>query len=273
MITELYQYFRWLSLDIVLGAVFILAFLENVYHVQFTLSVYFALSSAIWLIYTCDHLIDAKRVVILSNERHRFHQRNFISLVLTGGLVLIFALLNASILPEPILRAGALLSAFCMSYLLLVFVFKKLWIKEVLVAVVYAVGIFLAPLTTKVNISVTDIMLIAQLTLIAFLNLMIFSYYDAERDARDGFNSLVLRLGMKVSSILIQTFSLVSIVGAFTFFIVYSSNIQMLYLWMTLLLYFLHMIPQVFATNDRYRMIGDGVFFLPAVFLLVYSFS
>lgn len=267
---NLYQYIRWLSLDIVLGAIFFLSFLEKFYSVQLNGSVYFALASAVWLIYTADHLIDSKKVIDPTSGRHRFHQKYHTSILFVGGIVLILALLNVYNLPEEIVQVGALLSAGCVGYLMLVFFFKKLWVKEVLVALVYASGIFLAPIVTKGELLLSDSIYFLQLVLIAFLNLLIFSFYDFEGDTRDGFNSLVLRMGKNQSSLLLHGLSIISFAIATCLAVFYASDIQVMYLLMSALLYSLHLFPTFYRTDERFRTVGDGVFYLPALFLLLY---
>lgn len=265
-----YKYFRWLSLDVVVGAIFFLFFLKEYYSIDVHLSVYLALASAVWLIYTTDHLIDARKVSKPSGARHQFHQRYFISILFSAGMVLTLALVNVYYLPEPVLRNGALLSSACVGYLMVVYFFKKLWVKELLVAAVYAIGIFLAPLTlTGGGFAGPDMVLVFQLTLIAFMNLMIFSFYDSVHDAKDGFGSLVLRLGPDRASVLIHSVALFSFMLAGILFVMNKEIIQLLYLVMTALLHMLHLIPRVYSVNERFRTVGDAVFYVPAIFLLL----
>lgn len=269
---KIYKYVRWLSLDIAVGAIFFLAYLEQYYQCDLPWSVYFALASAIWLIYTSDHLIDAWKVQKPSNDRHRFHRDHFRSLILVAGVVLILSLLNIHYLPIAIIKVGAMLSAVCVAYLMLVYFFKKLWVKEILVAVVYATGIFLGPLTIKGQILAQDLLLLGELSVIAFLNLIVFSYYDAARDERDGFNSIVLRLGSKYSKMLIHSTALAIIGFSGSLAIVEGASIHLLYTCMGITLYSVYLLPGVYMTEDRFRTVGDGVFYLPAVFMLLHLY-
>ncbi|MEQ8469972.1 MAG: hypothetical protein RIC35_02235 [Marinoscillum sp.] len=263
-----YKYYRWLSLDIVLGAIFFLAYLEKFFQVSLAWNVYFALGSAIWLIYTTDHLIDAKSVDRPTSGRHLFHQRFFSLLIFAGGLIFMAALINIYFLDVRIIKNGALLSALCIGYLLAVYFFKKLWIKEVLVAGVYALGIFLAP-ATLTRIELSAIPLIIQLFSVALLNLLVFSYYDVDSDKEDGFNSLVIRLGKVKSSQLIKGIVIVIIVSVICFSWSEINQIQGLYFVMTCTLLLVHCAPKFFKVNDRYRTVGDGIFYLPGLLLLL----
>lgn len=262
----LYKYFRWLSLDIVTGAIFLLAYLGSIYQITFSFSTYFGLSSAIWLIYTTDHLIDARKVSSPSSGRHLFHKKNFRMLVVMAGVVLMMGFINIYFLPAAIVRNGAILSAICVGYLLIVFLYKRMWIKEALVALAYASGIFLAPVTLKEQLVWMDFILFLQVVLVAFINLLVFSYYDIAKDQRDGFNSFVMRLGKRNASVCIHLLGLVSIGFSGILYILYESEVQQLFLIMSSILYLVFLVPKA-ANQERFRIIGDGIFFLPVLFL------
>ena len=264
---RIYKYFRWLSLDIVLGAIFFLAYLESYYEVSLSFHVYYALGSAVWLIYTTDHLMDGNALENPSSDRHRFHKKYSNWLVVVGGLVLILALVNVYFLDVRIIRNGAILSAVSIGYLLLVYFFRKLWVKELLVAIVYACGIFIGPLSMRSEVSVLDIILLLQLSGVALLNLLVFSFYDREADQKDGFNSLVLRIGEGKSRLLILLCSFLVITTCVLLGL--SNQIQCVFLLMTLILTVIFLFPQAFGQKALYRTIGDGIFYLPGLFLLL----
>ena len=210
---HIYKYLRWLSLDIVLGAIFFLAYLEKYYQTDLSGNVYMALASAIWLIYTTDHLLDARSLGVPTSDRHAFHKKYYKQLIFVAGAILCLGFVNIYFLEIEIIRNGAILSAISVAYLLLVYFIRKLWVKEVVVAMVYAVGIFLGPWTMIDHLSLWDHLLLIQLIGIALLNLLIFSYYDRMTDLQDGFNSIVLRLGTRVSQFVIITLGLLLILS------------------------------------------------------------
>lgn len=263
---HIYKYFRWLSLDIALGSVFFLKYLEIFYLVKIRFPVYFALASAVWLIYTTDHLIDAKKVDSPTSGRHRFHKENFRILILIEGLILTAALINVVFLPMEVIRNGALLSAGCIMYIITVYFFKKLWIKELVVAVVYAVGIFLAPLTLNLRVNPVDLLFVSQLMVVAFLNLLIFSYYDFESDQKDGSGSLAIQLGSKVHIVIRGTCILSLATSAFGYSMT-GMDIQLLFFLMSATLYSLYLWPEFYHKGELFRTIGDGIFYLPLLFV------
>lgn len=268
MLKEVYKYFRWLSLDIVLGAIIFLSFLESFYNLSLSIHIYFALASAIWLIYTADHLVDSAKVRI--SQRREFHKKHFKTLIFLGGVVLALAFLNVYFLPYRILQNGAILSSFCIGYLLIVYFVPSLWFKEVLVSVGYASGVFLAPITLKETVNLFDIIFAIHLLVVALINLLVFSYYDKEEDEHSGFASLPIRLGLKKTQLLINVLVASSLVLSFFWMLIYDSliELELIYVLMTLVLAAIYWKPSYFKIKERYRIAGDAIFYLPVLFLL-----
>ncbi len=264
---HIYKYLRWLSLDIVLGAIFFLAYLEKYYQTSLSWNVYLALASAIWLIYTTDHLLDARSLSVPTSERHLFHKKNFKGLVFISGLILCLGLVNMYFLEIEVIRNGAILSAISVAYLVLVYFIRRLWVKELVVALVYAMGVFLGPWSMIEDFSYLDIILLIQLIGIALLNLFIFSFYDRVADLKDGFNSLVLRLGANASQFAIITLGICLMIACVAIGI--HQEIQQLYLVMISILMIVHLLPNTFSKSAFYRTVGDGIFYLPGLFLLL----
>lgn len=269
MIRSGYRYFRWLSLDIVLGANVFLAFLGEIYQLSFSWHVYLALSCAVWLIYTVDHLVDAKAVANLS-PRRMFHLQYFDQLVIASSCVLVIGLINTLYLPVPLIRAGALLAAGCVVYLLTVYLNRSLWVKEVLVSVGYGLGIFLAPLVFSGHWNGHDLYLLGQLILIALINLLIFSLYERKEDEDSGFGSLVVHLGDRsITTIgILLGVSFLSVLASVIMLPEDYLPIQLIYLLMTAVLSLLIIFRSFFKHAERFRDLGDSIFYLPVLFLV-----
>ncbi|MFT6866492.1 MAG: 4-hydroxybenzoate polyprenyltransferase [Cyclobacteriaceae bacterium] len=267
MIQRVYKYFRWLSLDIVLGAIVFLAYLGKYYSLSFSLHIYFALASAVWLIYTVDHLIDS--TVSVRSERRYFHKKKAQMIILVASIVLILALINIYFLPETLIRYGAILASACVSYLSIIYFFRKLWFKEILVSLGYSCGIFLAPLALKGDINGSDIFLVFQLFLLALINLSIFSYFDIENDQLEKFESLVSKWNTSIIKKFIYVLCFLSfILGVYGFSLLTTADVQSIYLIMSLVLVVIFAFPNFFKRNERFRVLGDGAFFIPIIFLL-----
>ncbi len=264
-----YRYFRWLSLDIVLGALIFLKFLANFYQVIIPIQVYLALAIAIWEIYTIDHLIDAHTSRYL-DQRRTFHRRHERILILVSGILAVVGLVNIYFLPIEIIRSGVILTAACVSYLMMVYFFRKLWFKEILIAIGYACGIFLAPFSLYHSIGFFDFILYLQLATLAFINLLIFSYFDQENDRKSGFGSVMFL--MENRSIPLIRFLLLIVSVSCTYFIIFHpekyQSIQLAYLIMALLFFAVINFHYYFEKQERFRVLGDAVFFVPALFLV-----
>ncbi|MFY0599202.1 MAG: hypothetical protein JXR03_05990 [Cyclobacteriaceae bacterium] len=268
MLAEGYKYFRWLSLDIVLGAIIFLAFLGSYYDTSFSFSIYFSLASAIWLIYTTDHLIDSAKAA--DSARRKFHKDNFKGLVFIGGVVLLLALVNVYFLPHDIIKNGAILSSMCIGYLLLVYFIRALWFKEILVAFGYGAGVFLVPVTENGAITALDLIFLLQLVLIALINLLVFSYYDMEEDSKVGFSSIAKQVGAKKARLLINSLILLSLIASAFILLTTEAalSFEVVYLSMTIILAVTFWMPYYFRVKERYRALGDAVFYMPLIFLL-----
>lgn len=254
-------------MDVVLGAIFFLAYLEKHYQTDLSWNVYLALATAIWLIYTTDHLLDARSLNAPTSDRHLFHKTYYNQLVFVAGLILCLGLVNVYFLEIEVIRNGAILSAVSVAYLVLVYLIRKLWVKELVVALVYALGVFLGPWSMIADLGYTDVLLLMQLVGIALLNLLIFSFYDRDTDRQDGFNSIVLRLGTNTSKYVIIVLGLCLGLSCFTLGI--NQGVQKLYLLMVCVLMVVYLLPGFFSKSSFYRTVGDGVFYLPGLFLLL----
>tara|TARA_Y100001972_G_scaffold128095_2_gene187386 strand:- start:4631 stop:5437 length:807 start_codon:yes stop_codon:yes gene_type:complete len=264
----LYRYFRWLSLDIVLGAVIFLGFLGSLYELMIPASVYLALAITVWLIYSVDHLIDSRNIRT-SDPRRVFHQKYFKQVVFFAGIVSVVGLINVYYLPVEIIRAGAILAACCILYLMLVYFLPGLWLKELLVAIGYASGIFLTPISLLDSLQTIDFILFTQLAVLALVNLLVFSVYDRESDIKNGFGSITCLLGAGSVSLIWALLSL--LIGSSVYLGVVLAEkyqiIQFVYLIMTCILVGVMRFQPFFGQNERFRVVGDAIFFVPAIFL------
>lgn len=268
MVTKFYRKISWLSLDIIVGANLFLAFLGKYYQVNISLNIFIALSVAIWLIYTIDHLVDAligKRLT----PRRTFHQKHSNLLILLSGIVLIVGLVNMTFLPIEIIKAGSILGSICILYLMAVYFFRKLWFKEILVAIGYSVGLFLAPIVLIGQVQWIDMILVLQLCGLALANLLIFSHFEREGDRAEGFGSMALKIQNDIRVIIITLLLLIILSNVMLALYLPSSqfNIQVIYLLMATILLFINTFPSFFTVEERFRVAGDGIFFLPVFFL------
>ena len=245
-------------------------FFARVLHVQQQRYTVASLGITVWIIYTTDHLIDVHKLSReASSQRHRFHQKNFNSLLLAlivgigADCALSFFIL------KPILYWGIGLALAVGVYLC--FQQRLLWFKELLVSFVYAAGVLLptmALMTTE--LSGSEIILIVFFTLTAFINLVLFSWYDQESDSRDSQISLVTIIGNEqVKRILVILFLIQAILFmGLVLDSTYRIEASILFL-MNVALLIIFRFPDFFSDKAYYRTVGDTVFLFPLPYLLL----
>lgn len=271
MIKRSWQFIQNLSLDITAGAVISSLFVARVFGVQLSLNMLFGLGIAIWLIYTIDHLLDGYLASDQpSNRRHAFHQRHKIKLLLLSCLVFLLGLINLAYLPWATIKFGLILAAFVLFYFGSLHVLKisKTWHKEILAAVIYTVGVFAAPFSQMALIGAVEIFFLMQFFLLVLSNLFLFPLFEFATDCEDKLQSIVTIKGKRFVRSLILVLVLLNFVFmGFAVLNGQSYEATMVFFAMNLILFILWKWPSVFQVNERYRLFGDGIFFLPLIYL------
>lgn len=272
-VKQTYQVFQALSLDIVIGAVVCSIAISTYYHVSVSYSAIACLAIAVWLIYTLDHLLDAKKIAGKPTTfRHQFHKQFKKPLVACTILVTVLGATIACYLPPVILYNGLIGIVLTFVYFLLLQK-KTFWQKEICIAIGYTWGILLAPICLyQGTLSLLQLILIPKIFLIVFANLLIFSWFDVLKDKQDGHKSMVIHWGIKHTERIISLILRIEILLAIlTFFLNPKPTtfmMQGLLLLMLGLLLFIFKKHYFFRKNDIYRVIGDGVFYLPLLFIV-----
>ncbi len=276
---KIWKYIQFLSLDVVLGAIVSSLFIAKTVGVSIDLSILIGLGIAIWLIYTADHLLDARAIEgKANNPRHAFHQRHFKLLIVLSIIAFSVGLWNMSFLRMETVKFGFVLT-FCVGiYFLTIRLVqrKTLLHKEMSAAMIYSFGVFAGPLSITYDVGYSIGFLFLQFLVIVLLNLMIFPLYEIETDRQDQMNSIVVTLGERKVRRLINLFLTIAIVlsaiGLFGFSGFWSMNqwytAQYVFLVMITMLIGLALWPEYFKKNGLYRILGDGIFFVPALAFL-----
>ena len=211
-ITQLYRYCNYLSLDVACGAMVCASFFSHVLNVQLRPYGLASLGLTVWIIYTADHLLDARKLKqAASSQRHRFHQKRFreLSIVLIMAILIDFSLVL--FVRKPILDWGVGLSLIVLMYLF--FQQRLALFKELVISLLYSAGILLPAMSlTSVTISYEIIILITFFTLTAFINLVLFSWYDWRHDLADKQVSIVTFAGRESAKIILTVSFVIQIV-------------------------------------------------------------
>jgi len=274
-LTVLYRLIRVLSLDVAAGAVVGAWFFANHYGVPLPWPVWCSLALAIWLIYTLDHLADAHRIGHTAHTyRHRFHQQYARWLWLGVALAGMAGMAMLWLLPAPTLRLGATVAAVAIVYFVANILLKKPFalFKELTGALIYSAGVLTGPLSLLPHWPKATYLYFGQLTLVALANLLIFAWYEAGSDAADGHDSLIQRIGQARARRCIGWVlgaAAASNVAGIVLLGKQAAPVQWLLLLMTLALATTFVFDAFFGRSERYRILGDAVFFFPAVYLVL----
>ena len=75
---KFYRFVNILSIDVALGSVCCAAWFAEILNATLKPYALVSLGLTVWIIYTADHLLDARKIhAPASTERHRYHQENF----------------------------------------------------------------------------------------------------------------------------------------------------------------------------------------------------
>lgn len=261
MIGRIYQVLQHLSIDIALGAVVLLHFFSKPFQVDLDWSMYLLLASSIWVIYTVDHLRDAKLGKDGSRARYAYHRKHSKPLKITLVIVVLLSATLTVRLPLSVIVGGSILVFFSILYALLQSRLAKWGAKEAYVACIYTCGVLVAPVALTQTL---DPFLFVILFILAFTNLILFSWYEFAADREDGFRSIATTLGtsrLEKLIMIVIAFGLACAISG-----IFSRPWHALYGFIALGIYSgLLIYNQHPKALKYYRVIGDGVFILPII--------
>lgn len=266
-LNNLYQHINILSFDVVAGAVVGALFFGTILSVSVSLVVIAALALTVWIVYTLDHLRDAMTIpMIASTDRHRFHQQNFRTI--TAVLVVIAAVDFVVIwfLPAAVVRWGIVLGVAVMLYL--IFQRHLKFLKEFFVACLYIAGILLPSLAgLEVHLVPEETLIIAKYFITALMNLLLFSLFDFQEDRHQRQHSFVTWFGPVSTRYGIILLGILNILSGFWLW-TYDPGVALVFICMNLILLSMLYFGRRLIVNNYYRVIGDGVFFIPVLYML-----
>jgi hypothetical protein len=266
---RLYRLINILSIDVAAGAVVSALFFARVFEVTITPYGLAALALSVWIIYTADHLRDAKAIsTTASSMRHAFHQRHFVPIVIA---------LSAAIAVNSVviffIRPNVFVGGVCLMLVVLIYLFFQRrfhFLKELFVAIIYVGGILLPSVVVTTNtITSSHIILIADFFLVGLVNLYLFSWFDADMDRKDNLGSFVVRFGVRQTRFLVLILFGLCLAGAVMQILLSQYPSQaIIILLMSSVLLAIALRPDFFRRNEMYRLCGDAIFFLPALNLI-----
>lgn len=266
-----YQFANLLSLDVTAGAIMSGMFLARILEVVVLPWGFAAMGLTVWIIYTADHLLDARALITpASSGRHRFHQNHFRPLLFALLAALLIDLIMVSLIRKQVIMAGMVLGVIVGIYLVIQRNLKSF--KELSGATLYCAGVALPALTlARLPITAFQGLLIAQFCITVFCNLLLFSLFDVHDDVRDKHNSFVTVVGEQRTRLFLAALFLAN--GTLIFMQLFlfpnAFSAAMVMLAMNLILFLIYVFPKRFEANGLYRLMGDAVFMIPLFFLLL----
>jgi hypothetical protein len=165
-----------------------------------------------------------------------------------------------------VLTSGFILAAIVAVYLLIQRYLKIL--KEIFIAGLYTCGVLLPSISvTALKLNSFHLLLITQFFLIALMNLLIFSWFDQEKDEADGQHSFATILGRRFTALCIYCFTFINL--TITLFLL-TTGFDHAQIVTVASMYLLLIAIFVYSDQDSnaYRILGDAVFFIPGFYLL-----
>jgi hypothetical protein len=268
---KIFRYINFLSIDVAFGAIVGSSFLSSLLDVSISLPTNLILGMTVWSIYTFDHLLDSKNKSIISTERHLFHLKYYdqLSKILTVVLLIIGVLIF--FLSTRTLIFGTALGFSVLVYFLSIHLlnWKLIIHKELAISIIYSLGILLAPISLYDGDFSSIQMLIGMVFfLIVFLNVLIFSLFDYRADKLANFPSLILRIGIRNSKMIIRAVSVLTMLLIISIFYSGQYDAGILFLAMFFGLQMLFWFDSRDIIIKNYRFIGDGIFLLPLIYIL-----
>jgi len=270
-LSKFYRLLNILSVDVALGAVCCAAWFAVLFEVTLRPYALVSLGLTVWIIYTVDHLLDARKVFgTASTNRHRFHQKNFTILLTSLAIAIALDLLVVFFVRKEVFNSGIVLSGVMLIYFL--FQHHLRHFKEFVIAILFSCGVLLPAWSlSQASAEPGVILIISQFLLTALLNLLLFSWYDHDNDIKDNRESFVTLVGERTSNkIILFLFILNAVLMLAT--LLYSRELisqEFIIFFMNFILVIVFAQRKQFEVNDRFRLVGDCIFLFPALYFLL----
>jgi len=266
----------YLSLPVVFGAVLsnrMATRLSDVSPIHWATPIVLAL--AVFIIYTVDRLLDIRKPGYSSTARHQFHSQYSALLWRAVAGVTVVALILTFFLPSSVVKFGIVLGGICAAYIAAVFRLPArhpaLLLKEPLVAILYSAGVWGSVWVQRPKVSGVELVECLMFLGIAFQNLLLFAVMEDQELPNQPDFSLATVWGSDRSDTLLRwlTFLIIATGLGLCFFTEdrFAQRSAIMLAIMSLTLYGIQRYPIYFLKHERYRWLGDAVFWFPALVL------
>lgn len=233
------------------------------------------LALAVFIVYTVDRLLDINKPEQPTTPRHRFH-RQYAPLLwrVVAGTALLAGVL-VFFLPAPVVKFGIVLAGICAIYVLAVYRLPTgnalLRLKEPMIALLYSVGIWGSVWVQRPTVSGIEIAEFLMFLGIASQNLILFDVMEHREGTARPESSVVTAWGKQHADTVLRwlTFGIVGTGFALCFVTDdrFAERSAIILALMSLAHYVIQRYPAYFGQNERYRWLGDAIFWMPALVL------
>lgn len=270
-----YRLINILSIDVAIGACIMASFVAGMFGESVPTITLLTLFLSVWIIYTVDHLYDARNIQHTSHtQRHRFHQQNFVELKVMVFFGLLIQLGLLFLLPPTIIKKGFIMVGIVLLYFFLLWLFrqKRIYHKELLIAIVYASGVFLPTFNLLEFAFSFDLLIVfLQVCSLAFCNLLTFALLETHSDHLDRQSSIALSIGVEQTARVLYGTLFMGLLTTLVFFVTAetpSLRIGQLILLLMFLISVGILRISWFRKRERFRYWGDAVFIFPSLYIL-----
>ncbi len=259
-----------------------------------------ALALVVFIIYTVDRLLDVRKSKADDSgqpltDRHQFHRQYAQLLWRVVAVAAALALLLLFFLPGSVIKFGIVLGGLCAAYVGAVFRLPvrhpALLLKEPLVAMLYTAGIWGSVWVQRPTVSRVEVAECLMFAAIAFQNLLLFAVMEqyetrppvmqsvrrgaSSRSDSDQTNQPVFSLasawGEERCTIIMRWLTVGVVIAGFALCFLTSDRFAqrsaLILALMSLTLYGIQRYPAYFLKHERYRWLGDSVFWMSALVL------
>jgi hypothetical protein len=262
-----YKYVNILSIDIAVGAMVCAWFFAQLFEATIRPYAIAALGLTVWIIYTTDHLMDAKIILGRARtDRHYFHQKYFSWLLIGLIVALVLDIIQLFYIRKALLENGVLLLVTVAVYFVIIRYVKI--VKEVFITALYTAGVILPSLSApSTHVSAEVWLGVFYFGTTALLNIIMFTWFDAPLDIEHGQSSFTTTVGLGTSKKIIDALVMLQLAFGVALTAWLPLKAALVLLAMNSVLSLIWWRRNHMKNNNLFRLWGDAVFLMPAIFV------
>lgn len=261
---------HYLSLDVVLGAVASSWMFWKIPDGNGVVNLpsILILGICTWIIYILDRLLDNLKSEP-EDARHQFHFQH--QYYLQVGIIILFFIVAilAFLLPRNVIYFGIVLLVLILIYFYILQKKSKLanyqYFKEIFTSAIYSLCVVGSAFSTKINLDWQAYLAAFIFFLLVHQSILIFSFYESQ--AYPATKNLAKKLGKTNCTYLILGVLIISIISIFLTNNLFLKKVFLTESLMAFCSVLIYLFEAKLAKNERYRWLGEMVFWLPLILI------